>query len=136
MIFRMYYVFLVSDSWLISRIAKKVYVVSALLTLYVVCLLSTILLATIFAEGTLVQSPLLASVLKVLLLPGVFGTALLWIGMIYFWYQHHPNDGMSKPLWAAALWIFGPVGALLYFKLVYLRSPILNDPLKQAAATA
>jgi hypothetical protein len=136
MIFAMFYVFLVSDSWLISPIAKKVYFVSALLTIYVIGLLSAIIAATFFAEGTLVQSPLLASVLKMLLFPGVLGTAALWIGMLYFWYQHHPSQSTTKPLWAAALWLLGPVGALLYFKLVYLRSPLLIHPPKQLAASA
>jgi hypothetical protein len=132
----MYQTYVVSESWLISPTAKKVYVASAVLTVFFFGVLMTIVFAAALAGGTLAQAPLLASVLKALLFISLMGTALLWIGMWYFWYRFHPGSDMSKALWAAIILVSGPVGALLYFLAVYLRSPEVRERAKAQAATA
>jgi hypothetical protein len=131
----MLYGLVVSDSWLVSLIAKRIYVAAALLTVLLRGFMLAVIFATAAARGTLQQAILLAFVLKALMLPGVLGAAVLWIGMLYFWFRHHPGEGMSKPLWAAELWLLGPVGALFYFLIVYLRSrAVLAVPKRQATA--
>ncbi len=122
MIAAMYHVFCVSDNWLVSTLAKKVYVASALLTVFFFGLLFAIVFGATTAGGTLAQVPLLASLLKAMLLIGILGAALLWTGMWYFWFRFHPSEGMSKALWAAAFIVMASLGSLLYFVFVYLRS--------------
>jgi hypothetical protein len=132
----MYHTYIVSDTWLVSATAKKVYIAAALLTVLFFGLLIAILAATVFAGGSLAQSPWLSSVLKALLFICILGTALLDVSMWYFWYRFHPSDGMSKALWAGLFIISGPIGALLYFVAVYLRSPEVGSVAKAQAASA
>jgi hypothetical protein len=132
----MYQTLTVSDSWLVSATAKKVYVAAAALTVFFFGLLFTITFASLLAGGSLAQAPLVASALKTLLFVCILGTALLWIAMWYFWYRFHPSEKMSKALWAGLLLISGPIGALAYFLAVYLRSPEVRSNAKAQAATA
>jgi hypothetical protein len=132
----MYQTYIVSDSWLISPMAKKVYLAAAVLTIFFFGLITTIAFAAGLAGGTLAQSPMLASALKTVLFLSIVGAALLWMGMWYFWYRFHPGSDMSKTLWAALLLVFGPIGALFYFLFVYLRSPEVGGRAKVQPASA
>ncbi len=132
----MYQTYIVSDSWLISPTAKKMYVAGAVLTIIFLGLLTTIVFATALAGGTLAESPVLASALKTLLFMSILGAALLWMGMWYFWYRFHKGSDMNKALWAALILVSGPIGALLYFLIVYLRSPEIRSSAKAQVATA
>jgi hypothetical protein len=131
-----FYALHVSESWLISTTAKRVYVAAALLTVFFFALLLTIIFVAIAEAGSLPQLPLLAVFLRGLLFLGVLGNAVLWVGMWYFWFRYHPNDGMSKALWAGLFLILGSIGSLIYFLLVYLRAPEVRASANQESATA
>ena len=132
----MYYVFYVSDSWLVSAVAKKVYLAACVLTVFFFGLLMAIVAGAAAAGGDLEQSPILAALLKGLLFFGIVGAALLWTGMWYFWFRFHPSDGMSKALWAAAFIVLASFGSLLYFLFVYLRSPEVRALSEHQAVSA
>ena len=67
-------------------------------------------------------SPYAALVTRLLLWPGVLGTALLSIAMWYFWFGFDHSGWLKKALWFLPLYFFLPVGPALYYFLVYRRN--------------
>lgn len=126
----------ITDSWLTSPVARRIYFVSAILTIFLVGMVLAIVLGAFAAGGTLESSPVLELILRTLLFPGVLGAAVLWIAMWYFWSRHHSGENTAKVPWAIIIWLLGPIGALLYFKFFYLRSPLVRTAPKQQAASA
>lgn len=122
----MFFAVQLTDTWLISATAKRIYIASALLTVFFLGVLLAISFGSFAAGGSLRQSPTAVLLLKLMLFPGILGTAVLWVAMWYYLLLFHPPDSTAKPLWAAALWLLGPVGSLLYFAFHYLRSPLLQ----------
>ncbi len=125
-----------SESWLVSAAARRVYVASAALSVFLAGMICTRQLGAFAAGGTLVESPALATALWALIFPGVLGTAVLWVAMWYFCLRCHQNNGVGRGIWMIVLWLLGPIGAFVYFLAVYLRSPLVRSRAKQLAATA
>jgi|SRR4051812_2343408 hypothetical protein len=121
----MFFAVQLPDNWLVSAAARRVYIVSAVLSLFCFGLLFAIELGASVAGGTLERSPLLSLTLKLFLVPGAVGNATILIGMQYFWFRCHPSESTSKVPWVAVLWGFPFVGPLLYFFMFYLRSPLV-----------
>jgi len=114
----------ISKNWIISRTARIVYLACAILVCTLFGALFAILLAMGFSGVTsLFAFPVALSIARVVLLPGVFGSATLSIAMWYFWFNFDKSSWVRKTFWAFALWLALPIGPALYYFFVYLRNP-------------
>jgi hypothetical protein len=132
----MFFTVQITDNWLISARAKRVYITSALLTVVYFGLLIAIELGATLGGGSLQHSHFVVIFLKILLIPCVLGMAVMYVGMSYFWIRCHGNERTSKVPWLPILLGLGPIGSLLYFAFFYLHSPLVRPASKQQAATA
>ena len=110
----------ISRSWLFSRIAQRVYLVSALLALALIATRIGVHTA-IGAAGTSALNASAASVVRMLLLPEIFGLAILWIGMWYFWFSFDRSHYLQRAIWFALLFFLVPFSTVGYYFLVYRR---------------
>jgi hypothetical protein len=78
--------------------------------------------AAIFAtSGTWSGLPTpIAPLLRLFFLLGIFGTAVLWVAMAYYWYGFDPRSDGARGVWLLVL-LLGPLGALIYYFVVYRR---------------
>jgi hypothetical protein len=80
--------------------------------------------------------PLVLSVIRALLMPGILGSATLAIAMWYFWFGFDSSSWGKKAFWFLPLYFLLPIGPVLYFFFVYLRqtrapvslAPVLHEP--------
>jgi cytochrome bd-type quinol oxidase subunit 2 len=132
----MFFAVQLPDPWLVSRTARRLYIASAVLSMMMFALLLAIEFAAGAAGGTLQSSPVVSLALKAVLLPGILGTAVLSIAMLYFWIRFHSNERTSKVPWLLLLAWVPVLGPVCYFAFVYLRSPLVcRTPKTQAAAS-
>src|SRR6478736_1731464 len=110
----------ISRSWLFSRIAQRVYLVSALLALAFIATRIGVYTA-IAAVGTGALNARAASLVRMLLLPEIFGSAILWIGMWYFWFGFDHSRYLQRTIWFALLFFLVPFSTVCYYFLVYRR---------------
>jgi hypothetical protein len=110
----------ISRSWLFSRIAQRVYLVSALLVLAFIATRIGVHTA-IAAAGAGALNARAASVVRMLLLPEIFGAAILWIGMWYFWFSFDRSHYLQRAIWFALLFFLVPFSTVGYYFLVYRR---------------
>jgi hypothetical protein len=110
----------ISRSWLFSRIAQRIYLVSALLALALIATRIGVHTA-IGAAGTVALNSRAASLVRILLLPEIFGSAILWIGMWYFWFSFDHSHYLQKTIWFALLFFLVPFSTVGYYFLVYRR---------------
>jgi len=114
----------IKKTWIVSLVARKVYFVCALAA----CSLFGVLFAARMAMRTagfssLERSPDAALLVRILLWPGVLGTALLCVAMWYFWFSFDDSGWLKKALWFVPLYLFLPLGPALYYFFVYRRNP-------------
>ena len=105
-------------TWMVSRAARRVYLVCAVLALA----LSGTLVGTRAAQsviGSRTLPPTTALVLRLALIPEVIGSALLWVAMLYFWFGFDQSSWLKRALWFPFLFFFVPVALALYYLLVY-----------------
>ncbi len=112
MLYRLY----LPTEWMLSPTARRVYMASSIATL----LLFGTFLGSILAISAADQSfadldPLVAAMLRVFLFIGMLGAAVLWIGMLYYWFNYHPSGA------ALIFLLLGPPAALIYHFVVYRR---------------
>ena len=110
----------ISRSWLFSGIAQRIYLVSALLALALIATRIGVHTA-IAAAGIGALNARAASVVQMLLLPEIFGSAILWIGMWYFWFSFDQSPYLQKTIWFALLFFLVPFSTVGYYFLVYRR---------------
>lgn len=110
----------ISRSWLFSRTAQLVYLVSALLALALTATLIGVRTA-IVAAGAGALNAAAASLVRTLLLPEIAGAAVLWAGMWYFWFTFDRSHYLRKAVWFALLFFAVPLGTVAYYFLVYRR---------------
>lgn len=55
-------------------------------------------------------------------LPGILGLAVLWAGMWYYCFRLDQTRGIGHGVWFVALYIFFPLGALIYYFSCYRRT--------------
>jgi hypothetical protein len=110
----------ISRSWLFSRTAQRVYLVSALLALAFIATRIGVHTA-IAAAGTGALNARAASVVRMLLLPEIFGSAILWIGMWYFWFSFDQSPYLQKTIWFTLLFFLVPFSTVGYYFVVYRR---------------
>jgi hypothetical protein len=53
------------------------------------------------------------------MIPEVLGTAVLWVGMVYFWFGFDQSHWLSRSFWFVCLMLFLPLFWALYYFLVY-----------------
>jgi hypothetical protein len=118
----------ITKGWIISRTARRVYFVCALaaFSLFGVLVASH---AALNASGvrSFASFPAAALLLRVLLLPGIAGTAMLSIAMWYFWFGFDNSGWLKKAIWFVPLFLFIPIGPAFYYFFVYRRNvEVLN----------
>ena len=99
----------INKEMLVSATARRVYRIAALASL------------TIFLSIPAIRMNGPSSLLKVLLLLGVSGTALNLIGMEFFLFRFDDSAAWKQPLWFVLL-LLVPLGPALYCFAVYSRS--------------
>lgn len=117
----------ISRSWLFSRIAQRVYLVSVLLALAFIATRIGIHIA-IAAAGISSLNARAASVVRMLLLPEIFGSAILWIGMWYFWFSFDQSPYLQKTIWFILLFFLVPFSTVGYYFFVYRRKLSASRP--------
>jgi len=60
-----------------------------------------------------------ASLLRWVLIPEVVGSALLWVAMLYFWFNFDRSSWLKRALWFPFLFSFIPLAHALYYFFVY-----------------
>ncbi|HEV2730056.1 MAG TPA: hypothetical protein VGV15_08490, partial [Terriglobales bacterium] len=95
----------IKKAWIISGAARRVYFVCALaaLSLFGVVMGSSPALG---ASGvhTFEGFPAAGLILRLLLWPGILGTALLSIAMWYFWFGFDDSGWLKKAIWFLPLY--------------------------------
>jgi hypothetical protein len=117
----------IKRSWIVSRWAQRVYFCCALANFYLVAVLAGSRVA-VDASGlaSLAEFPGTAWMVKILLFPGVLGTALLVVAMWYFWFTFDQSHWIKKTLWFAVLFPGFLVGPALYHFFSYRRNAALE----------
>ena len=114
----------ITKSWIISRTARAIYFVCALLAATLFGALFATLSAMAFAGvHSLGSFPTAATMIRAILLPGICGAALLCVAMWYFWFTFDRSSWRKKALWFFPLYFVLALGPALYFFFVYLRDP-------------
>jgi hypothetical protein len=110
----------INRSWLFSQIAQRIYFASTLLTLAFIATFLGIRMAVVAAGTHALVAPATA-VARTLLYPEIGGTAVLWIGMWYFWFGFDSSHYFKKAIWFVLLGFLAPFGTVLYYFFVYRR---------------
>jgi hypothetical protein len=127
----------ITRSWMLSRRARQVYTVCAVLNLIFVGTVIGTRTAQEFAHVATLP-PLTDALLTVVWIPGIAATALLWVAMFYFWFGFDQSHWMTRALWFVALFFFAPYGPALYCFFVYRRrtSSEIQGPLLKLPTTS
>jgi hypothetical protein len=110
----------ITRNWLDSRVAQRVYLVCAVLSL---ALFGT-RVGTHAAQNVVGRNALplaTAAVLRIVFVPETVAAAVLWVGMLYFWFNLDRSHWPKRALWIFLILFISPAPALYYF-LVYRRS--------------
>jgi hypothetical protein len=113
----------IKKAWIISSAARRVYFVCALaaLSLFGGVMGSG---AALGASGvhTFEGFPTIGLMLRLLLWPGILGTALLSIAMWYFWFGFDKSGWLKKAIWFLPLYFLLAIGPAFYYFFVYRRN--------------
>ena len=63
----------------------------------------------------------------ILIVPAVAGVATLFVAMWYFWFGIDDSGWLKKACWFLGLLFVPPFSTVLYYFLVYRRSPMLRE---------
>lgn len=116
----------INRSWLVSRVAQHVYLGCALLTFALIATLIGVRWAMSIA-GAAALNENARTVARFLLFPEIFGAALLWVAMWYFWFSIDQSHFLKKAVFFFLLFFFALIGTLIYYFVVY-RNAIRTDP--------
>jgi len=95
----------ITKGWILSRMASRVYLVCAPLAITLFGILFAILAAlAVSGVRSLTDVPLAASLVRVLVFPGVCGTAIVSIAMWYFWFSFDRSSWARKAFWFLPLY--------------------------------
>jgi hypothetical protein len=116
----MFYQLEINREFVISPAARRVYLGAALLTFTLfVCRIGTAMALAMAASSWTDIPALVAVPLRLALIAGIFGAALLWVAMAYYWYGFDSRSDGVRGVWLLVLLALGPLGALIYFFAVY-----------------
>ena len=119
--------FPITKSWIVSRAARAVHLVCALLAFALFGALFAIVLAMSFSEvRSLSPFPLAMGIARVVLLPGILGTAILTVAMWYFWFGFDKSPWIRKAFWFLPLYFLLPIGPAFYYFFVYRCSDVIS----------
>ena len=124
----------ITRSWIVSARARQVYLVCAILALALSATLIGTSAARTAAKATRLPEKA-SSVLSIVLIPEVFGAALLWGAMLYFWFGFDKSGWISKAFWIVCLGLFLPFFWALYYFVVY-RSQVSQAEQTRSLTTA
>jgi hypothetical protein len=114
----------ITKSWILSPLASRIYLVCALLAVALFgTLIAAFLAIRVSGLRSLADVPSALLLVKVLILPEVFGTATLSIAMWYFWFTFDRSSWLKKALWFSPLYFLPTIGPALYYLFVYRRQP-------------
>jgi hypothetical protein len=109
----------ISKEWIVSLRARRVYRVSAALSIA----LFFGWWAILFVGGI---PPAIAPLVKLLLFAGVLGAAITLVGMEFFLFRFDDSHPLKQVVWFL-LMLLPLLGAPLYCLLVYSRSNVLKS---------
>jgi len=108
----------ISRNWLVSRTARRVYLICSVLTLALIGTLAGTRAAQVVAKSQTLPSAT-AAILRLVLIPEVIGASLLWVAMLYFWFNFDQSSWVHRALWFPFIFCFLPIGLVLYQFFVY-----------------
>ena len=109
----------ITRSWIMSRRAKTLYFICAILTVVMFVTVVALQAATILADMPKEQSFLVRLLAFPILLSGVLGTATLSVAMWYHWFGYYNDNASGKGFWLLCLIFFGPLASILYYFFPY-----------------
>jgi len=115
----------ISKSWILSKVAQRVYFCSALLAIAEFGLIIAVNTALV-AAGVAELRGGARTLVHILILPAIVGTAILFVAMLYFWFGFDKSNWLKRACWFFGIYVV-PVGTVLYYFLVYRRSPALRE---------
>lgn len=119
----------VSREWIVSSTARRVYLIASIGTLALLGSLIAIAVAVAVTGQSLAEVNLATiAILYSILLIGVAGAATLRVAMFYYWYGFDHSGSGARCLWLLAMFLFGPVTALLYHFVIYRRRTAPDYP--------
>ncbi|HEY1801411.1 MAG TPA: hypothetical protein VGG46_10800 [Terriglobales bacterium] len=119
----------ISQSWIASRNARRLYFACALMA---ICLTGELLTSRAEFWASLLSSsasPVVGFFVRLLIFLSIVGAALLTIAMWYFWFGFDTSSWIKKALWLLPLYLLVPIGPILYYFFVYSRNDLLRKGL-------
>jgi len=108
----------IARTWMDSRAARCVYLACSVLALALSGTLVGIRAAQAVV-GSHTLPPATAALLRLVLIPEVIGSALLWVAMLYFWFNFDQSSWLKRALWFPLIFFFIPLALALYHFFVY-----------------
>jgi hypothetical protein len=130
----MYVGLFISRSWILSKTAQRVYFCCALLAIAEFGLILAAH-AALAAAGVAELRGGARTLVHVLIVPAIVGTATLFVAMWYFWFGFDKSNWLKKACWFFGLLFLPPFSTVLYYLLVYRRSPMLREHTSAADST-
>jgi len=113
----------IKKTWIISRTARRVYFVCALAALsFFGVLVGSLTAFRVSGHATPEGIATAGFVVRLLLWPGLVGTALLSVAMWYFWLGFDNSGWLKKAIWFVPLYFLLPFGPVFYYFFVYRRN--------------
>lgn len=121
-----FYLLRINKSWLLSRVAQRVYLIAACLSLLLLQYIVALYVAMAhFGEDAVFRAAGLQVLSRLVVPPGVLGATTLWVAMWYFWFNFDESSSNKRVVWFLLLLIGLPV-TLIYYAAVYRRSQRLE----------
>jgi hypothetical protein len=118
----------INRGWIVSHTARRVYRVSASLSVALFFGLWVVVF-----EGGIPET--IAPVARLLLFAGALGAGITFVGMEYFLFRFDDSYPLKQALWFCVM-LFPLLGPALYCFIVYSRSQILSGDGKQAESAS
>jgi len=113
----------ITKDWIVSSLARRIYLICALLAIALFGTLVAVSAAMVVSGvRSLAGAPAAVLMVKVLVLPEVFGTAALSVAMWYFWFTFDRSSWVRRACWFPPLYFLPTMGPALYYFFVYRRS--------------
>ena len=117
----------INKEWIVSATAKRVYRVSACLSIALFCLWCYAIFENVPAA--------LAPVARLILFAGVLGAGITWVGMEYFLFRFDESHPMKQIAWFCVM-LFPMLGPAVYYFVVYARSNVVRNSLSSQEASS
>jgi len=121
----------INREWIVSRTARLVYRVSALLSLMLFFLWLMLLFAWLGVFNGVQTPEHAAPVVRLLLFAGILGAAITIVGMEFFLFRFDTSHPLKQVFWFCVM-LIPLLGAALYCFVVYSRSDALKNSLTVA----